>query len=128
MVVSGLNRQGDHYEVAHYTCPDCGEDYILAESHRRMSKRHLAWVRGSLEEEVPVPPQPPALKYREGEPPERVVFGDTVICPRCKGRKRNERRTRSGMKPAEDFTRDPYHPDKVCPRCNGVGLVPNVNV
>jgi hypothetical protein len=54
------------------------------------------------------------------ETPTKVDFGSVIPCPRCKG----FRRKRKGV--LDDFSADPYDTKKVCPRCNGIGVVPNV--
>jgi hypothetical protein len=80
------------------------------------------------EMEIEVPKQPDAVLYTDK--PERIVFGETVICPRCKGMypRQTKRRVLAGKPPPESFTREPGHPELPCRRCNGLGYVPNVAI
>jgi len=99
-------------------CP-CGGWYLILEMHER-AQRHREWRGG--QPEIPVPPQPPPAAY--DALPDRIVFGDTIVCPMCLGRMP---RLKKGDKPNPEkmFTREKKHPQNPCPRCDGLGYVPN---
>lgn len=115
----GRNEDGS-VEVKRSTCPECGATYVVRNEHLR-SQAHRTWIAHSatLESVAPMPEQPQPQVY-EAKPP-KLAFGETVICPRCKGL----RRRRKGILSAESM--DPYQTGIVCIRCGGIGIVPNVS-
>jgi len=119
----GLDRDKDgQYTVVTRECPDCGESYVFLRSHVSVSVRHRRWLSGELQPEVPIPVQPPTIKYSHGNVPKRIVFGVSALCPRCHGLTK----VREGRRSAEAM--DPHKPTQICPRCDGFGIVPNQSV
>jgi uncharacterized C2H2 Zn-finger protein len=116
------------FEVSYRTCPDCGEQYVTDEDHRRQSERHQAWVKGTAQPEIPVPRQPDAVMFTTM--PTKVVMGDVAVCPRCKGKRPLARKDFAGRvtKPAGTFTTERGKANTPCIRCNGFGIVPNQSV
>jgi len=98
-------------------------------------------------ETPPDPPQPPGSAYESM--PKKVSWGDTAVCPRCKGKTTRGRKSKprdEGSEPEHIrqrkarrkegpnlvdsdgilLFRDPYSREvKPCLRCNGYGIVPN---
>lgn len=105
----------------HTLCP-CGGYYLIKDMHEQ-TPRHREWLTG--QPEIPVPAQPAPKAYEEM--PDRIVFGETVVCPLCRGRLPL---VKKGVKPdpKKMFTRDKRHPQEPCPRCDGKGVVPRVGV
>ena len=126
------------YELTKEVCIECGGLYDDDLEHRTTDAQHLRWVQAEEQRTgqttIGVPEQP--RPYRYTTLPTRIEVGMTIMCPRCKGAKRSERRRydrKTGqtiITPAEEFTRDPFHQsDKngqpnLCPRCGGFGVVP----
>lgn len=114
-----VKRDDGTVEVSWSVCPDCGERYAMKNEHvRTMGHRAAIAKAQTLESIAPIPDQPKIEMFTE-MPNKRVVFGTTILCPRCKG----VRRKRKGI--LDDFSADPYNTSATCPRCNGVGVVPN---
>lgn len=114
-----LQRIGSKVDVKTTRCDDCGEQYVVRTEHQRTLKHREAVERSqTLESVVPMPKQPEIQRFEEQ--PKKVAFGSVIPCPRCKG----FRRKRKGV--LDDFSADPYDAKVVCPRCNGIGVVPNV--
>jgi hypothetical protein len=110
---------GGKFDVQKTRCEDCGENYVVRTEHQRTQKHRQAVEKaGTLESVMPTPPQPEIQMFEET--PGKVSFGAVIPCPRCKG----FRRKRKGV--LDDFSADPYDTKKVCPRCNGIGVVPNI--
>jgi hypothetical protein len=110
---------GGRFEVQTTRCDDCGENYVGRVAHQQTQKhRQAVTERGTLESIMPTPAQPEIKMFEET--PAKVAFGSVIPCPRCKG----FRRKRKGV--LDDFSADPYDTKVVCPRCNGIGVVPNV--
>ena len=110
----------ERYVVAEQTCEECGEPYVIKAQHERFSSRHKQWVKGHLEHpEIAVPQQDPTWMFPEDFDLSGIVFGETVICPRCKG----TRIRRKGVVDAVCMEHDGKHK---CIRCNGHGLIPNM--
>jgi hypothetical protein len=82
--------------------------------------------------EVGVPAQPVPRVYNERNPiPTRFAIGETVVCPKCKGKIPTHKKVKgflTELAPEERFSRDPKKHGQPCPRCKGVGFVPNVAV
>ena len=82
--------------------------------------------------EVGLPQQPAPRTYNEQNPlPTRFSIGETVVCPMCKGRiptHKTSKGERIVLQPEERFSRHPKKHGQPCPRCRGVGYVPNVGV
>lgn len=97
---------------------------MFRDAHVKTSPRHRQWLNGELQPEVPVPEQPPGLTYNASNVPTRITFGVSALCPRCKGVVKVSRKTKA----RDTRSRDPYRPEKVCPRCDGWGIVPNQSV
>jgi hypothetical protein len=66
--------------------------------------------------------------------PSKLVLGVSIVCPMCNGIRRKIKEvdpvTGKATKYSkvigyDETTRDPRHPSKPCPRCNGFGLIPN---
>jgi hypothetical protein len=75
-------------------------------------------VIGQLETPVEAPPQPPERRF--DSLPKRLMFGEAVLCPRCKGK------TKAVKESFPPLHRDPEAGALVpCARCSGWGLVPN---
>lgn len=113
-----LRRNDDGtIEIVTLTCSDCGDTYTSQREHMR-TDGHREAVRklGTIEEVVEIPPSEPQGAFIE-QP--KLVFGEMIPCPRCKGM----RRKRKGR--LSEVAMDPHNPSQVCPRCNGVGVVPN---
>lgn len=73
--------------------------------------------------EIPVPAQHYAEPFTK--PPDRVVFGEVMICPRCKGLP-GKRSKALGYYPDPDTKRkDRDGSPSRCIRCNGLGYLPN---
>jgi len=98
----GLKNENGTWNPDYSTCEQCGGLYIAKDMHQS-STRHVEWLKGELmgQEEVELPPQPPPHYYEVL--PERLEFGKSILCPRCKGR---------GF--------------KKCPLCKGNGIIPNI--
>lgn len=114
------------YHTAYSTCQQCGGQYMLRDMHEQ-GPRHREWERGEMEVEVPPQPEPRAYS----ELPDRIRFGESAPCPRCKGRIKKsymKDRIRHDLPPEQWYAADPDKPSKPCARCNGKGLVPNVAV
>jgi hypothetical protein len=131
-----LNKETGEYELAFEVCVDCQGPYKGdEEEHKRTDGRHLRWEAQQRAAEyeqkrIELDPQPPAYRYVER--PTKLVVGESVPCPRCKGyfRPRKLDRRKGEWTEAEDFSRDPFKPTKdgqpnPCPRCGGHGIVPN---
>jgi hypothetical protein len=105
-------------EVTWAKCDDCGLMYAVKTEHVRTPFHKAALAKAStLEGVTPMPAQPPIERFTER--PKHIDFGDTILCPRCKGL----RRKRKGI--LDDFSADPYKTGEICTRCGGVGVVPN---
>ena len=89
-----------NWNVNYTECEGCGSMYVSRDMHEK-SPRHTEWLRGQLEVEVPEQPRPRVFR----NVPDRITFGDTVLCPKCKGKGKIN-----------------------CPGCNGVGVIPNTGV
>jgi len=114
-----VKRDDGTVEVSWSACPDCGERYAMKDEHVRTMVHRAAVAKAqTLESIAPIPDQPKIESFTE-KPNARVVFGMTILCPRCKG----FRRKRKGF--IDDYSADPYNTSVPCPRCNGVGVVPN---
>lgn len=105
-------------EIKWSTCDDCGEQYAVKTEHIRTQSHRAALAKAAtLESVTPMPAQPPIEKFTER--PKHIDFGDTILCPRCKG----FRRKRKGF--LDDYSADPYNTGIACIRCGGIGVVPN---
>jgi len=116
-----LTRNEDgSVEVKRSTCPECGTKYVVQSDHLRSQEHGTYLARAAtLESVMPMPDQPEPKAYEEKPP--KLSFGETALCPRCKGL----RRMRKGVLSAESM--DPYQSGVVCIRCGGIGIVPNVS-
>ena len=117
-------------EAGYSVCPGCGGFYMVESMHVN-APRHREWLKDQRigQMEVPVPEQPMPRAF--DRTPDRIVFGETVRCPRCKGRKATHKMVmgrKVKLRPDEQYAKDPDKPSRPCPRCRGVGLVPNVSV
>jgi hypothetical protein len=114
-----LQRIGSKVDVKMTRCDDCGEMYAVRTEHQRTFKHREAVAKAqTIESIMPMPVQPEIQRFEEL--PRKVDFGSVIPCPRCKG----FRRKRKGV--LDDYSADPYDTKVVCPRCNGMGIVPNV--
>ena len=118
--MSPLREEGGRWTTAYEACEQCGGQYLSQESHLR-GQRHTEWERGELE--IPVPSQPKTQAFID--PPSKVVFGEVATCTKCKGLMPRKIKGKPLTKD-QMFTRDPRHRAEPCPRCNGIGYVPNV--
>jgi hypothetical protein len=109
----------ERFEVSEQTCEECGSPYIIRAQHVRFSERHKQWEKGHLDPEIPVPPQPPTYAFPLDHDLSGLVFGEVLICPRCKG----THLKRKGVVDAACMERDGK---QRCIRCNGHGLIPNM--
>lgn len=116
-----LKRNEDGFiEIKQVTCPDCGTAYSILSEHQRTQIHRAAIARAAtLESLAPTPEQPEPRNYEEI--PRKLAFGESVLCPRCKGMRRKVK----GIMSVESM--DPYQHGIVCIRCHGVGIVPNVS-
>lgn len=73
--------------------------------------------------EIPVPDQPTPLAYTEM--PKHISFGQTLVCPRCKGF-RNKRFREVGYFTDPDGHRGKDGNWERCHRCSGWGIIPNI--
>jgi len=113
------------YRLRELTCWDCGGTYTLPYGDHASSAAHRAWLaekRAKTEitafDNIPDEPTVPV------ENPQKLVFGDVKVCPRCRGTLRPERRDRKGvLLPADTFTHDPLDREGRCSKCQGTGIV-----
>lgn len=80
----------------------------LRETIKRQADGNYEYVAPTTTTRLEVPDEP-AESHHFARPPERLSLGSMVICPRCKGR-----------------GNDPGNKSKVCIRCKGHFVVPNV--
>lgn len=118
-----LTRNDDgSIEIVWQVCAHCGGRYAIEadhryeEIHRAWAQRHMTLDGHTAEEKIP--PQPQIYSY--SKMPDRPQFGESVVCPRCKG----FRHKHKGK--LDDLCTDPSHPNELCHRCNGFGIVPNI--
>ena len=137
-----VNPDTGMWEVTKTVCVECEGLYEDEEEHLQSPKHKTYLIRKQREQdqqEIGVPAQPPQAVYTSM--PSRVALGDSLICPRCKGHRRDANEVRAdktwgksaikAKKPViEEFTRDPFKPTAKdgspnrCPRCNGFGIIP----
>jgi len=113
-------------EVVPKTCSTCGASYLIEREHL-LSPGHLGAVDTPQTEAFTIDD---AVEYKFKSKPTGIAFGDMVVCPRCRGVKRPERKrtTKKGVKvyEADEMCMDPHDRSFLCKRCGGWGVVPNV--
>lgn len=116
---------GGGYKLRTLSCWDCGGEYVLPHADHLLTPRHRAWKaeqKGKTEitafDAIPDEPTVPV------DNPQKLIFGDVKVCPRCRGTLRPERKGRKGETlPADTFTHDPIDREGRCGKCKGTGIV-----
>jgi hypothetical protein len=114
------------------TCIDCRAEYRTWAEHIQ-SEPHLRWAREKQARDANSVKldQGPQFSYRTK--PAKLTFGEAAQCPRCHGVFKTIPRKNSDpplmpweQRPRFDYCSDPDDVYKVCIRCNGFGIVPNI--
>lgn len=138
----GIERdESGNFVVRHQECPECGESYIFRSSHLATSERHALWLKGMIQEEIVHEPPIVESKYSRETRPEKIVFGVSKPCPRCNGvlklrkipktlepcqcpKEEHKRPGPCRVHILDTVTMDPHKSSQICPRCDGMGIVP----
>lgn len=139
-MVLHYNQEHDEYEIIKLVCVDCEGLYEDEEAHQA-DPQHIAWtvLNAPDDEQQDLGVKPPTEVHIFKRMPAKIEMGSVALCPRCKGLRRGQIRRFDKklmdyrVTPAEEFTRDPYKPTigtkaNLCPRCNGLGIVPAIGV
>ena len=97
------------------------------------TQQYIAVYDGPLTDEGGIPQLPgqmdlgvpPAEAHKFTERPKGIALGTAILCPMCGGRRKaiKDPLTKQ-VRGYEEMTKDPKHPSRECPRCDGWGLIP----